>query len=64
MKTLRCSDAGFDCQGVIKGATEEDVLSQAAKHAREVHQVEVTPEMAATLRTLIRDEKEEKPVSA
>lgn len=61
MKTLHCADAGFDCQGVIKGSTEEDVLSQAAQHAREVHGVEVTPEMAATLRTLIRDDKEEYP---
>lgn len=63
MKTLHCADAGFDCQGVIKASTEEEVLSQAAQHAREVHQVEVTPEMAATLRTLIRDEKEDVPVS-
>lgn len=58
MKTLHCADAGFDCKGVIKGATEEEVLAQAAEHARDVHQVEVTPEMAATLRTLIREEKE------
>ena len=59
MKTLHCADAGFDCKGVIKGTSEEEILSQAAQHAREVHQVEVTPEMAAQLRTLIRDEKEE-----
>lgn len=63
MKTLHCADAGFDCQGVIKGTTEEEVLTQAAQHAREVHGVEVTPEMAATLRTLIRDEKEDVPIS-
>lgn len=59
MKTLHCADAGFDCKGIIRGASEEEVLAQAARHAREVHQVEVTPEMAAQLRTLIRDEKEE-----
>lgn len=59
MKTLHCSDAGFDCTGVIKGNTEEEILQQAAEHARAIHQVEVTPEMAATIRTLI---KEEEPV--
>jgi predicted small metal-binding protein len=59
MKTLRCADAGFDCEGVIKANTEEEVLNQAAQHAREVHQVTLTPEMAAQIRTLIRDEQGE-----
>ncbi|HEV7329962.1 MAG TPA: DUF1059 domain-containing protein [Flavisolibacter sp.] len=63
MKTLRCADAGFNCNGVIRGTSEDEILSQAAEHAREVHQVEVTPEMAAQLRTLIRDEKEEMTTS-
>ena len=58
MKTLHCSDAGFDCQGVIKANTEEEVLQQAAEHAREVHHVTVTPDLANELKTLIRDEKE------
>ena len=56
MKTLHCSDAGFDCQGVISANTEEEVLNQAGKHALEVHGVKVTPELAEQLRTLIKDE--------
>jgi len=56
MKTLHCSDAGFDCQGVIQAPTEEEVLTQAAQHARDVHQVEVTPELTEQLRTLIKEE--------
>lgn len=56
MKTLHCADAGFDCKAVIHAATEEEVLTQAAEHAREVHGVEVTPEMADQLRTLIKEE--------
>ena len=56
MKTLHCRDAGFDCEGVIKAATDEEVLTQAAAHAREVHGVQVTPELAGQLRTLIKDE--------
>lgn len=56
MKTLRCSDAGFDCEGVIQAATEEEILSQAAEHAQAAHDVQVTPELAEQLKTLIRDE--------
>jgi predicted small metal-binding protein len=56
MKTLDCRDAGFDCEGQIRGATEEEILTQAAEHARTEHNVEVTPEQADQLRTLIKDE--------
>lgn len=59
MKTLHCRDAGFDCNGVIRANTEEEVLKQAAQHALEVHSVTVTPELAEQLKTLIKDEKEE-----
>lgn len=43
MKTLHCRDAGFDCEGIIRAGTEEEVMTQAAKHALEVHDVKVTP---------------------
>ena len=56
MKTLRCSDAGFDCEGELQAETEEEILSQAQAHALEAHNVEVTPEMAAQIQTLIRDD--------
>ena len=57
MKTLRCRDAGFDCEGVIQAATEEEVLTQAAEHAQAVHNVQVTPELAEQIKTLIKDEE-------
>ena len=56
MKTLHCRDAGFDCNGVIRANTEEEVMKQAAQHALEVHAVSVTPELAAQIKTLIKDE--------
>jgi predicted small metal-binding protein len=57
MKTLNCRDAGFDCEGEIRGATEEEILTQAAEHARTEHNVQqVSPELAEQLRKLIRDE--------
>ena len=58
MKTLHCKDAGFECEGVIQANTEDEVLTKAAQHAFEVHNVAVTPELGEQLRGLIREEKE------
>lgn len=63
MKTLPCSDAGFECQGVIRAKSEAEVLNQAAEHARTVHGVEVTSEMAAKLKSLIKEEEEPNQLS-
>jgi predicted small metal-binding protein len=57
MKTLHCSDAGFNCEAVVKANTEEEVLQQAAAHAKAVHQVDVTPQMAEQIRQLIKEEE-------
>lgn len=56
MKTLHCRDAGFDCDAVVKATTDEEVLNQAAEHAHAVHGVTVTPELAAGIKSLIREE--------
>ena len=57
MKTLNCRDAGFDCDGKIRSMSEEELLSKAAEHARTEHDVQMTPELAAQLRTLIKEEE-------
>ena len=36
-RELNCRDVGFDCDGIVQGSTDQDVLSQAATHAQEVH---------------------------
>ena len=54
MYELRCKDVGFDCPGVVRGATKEEVLKQAAAHASEVHHVQVTPELAEKVAQVIR----------
>ena len=59
MKTLRCRDAGFDCEKEIHADSEEEVLKQAAEHASKVHKVNVTPELASQIKELIRDESKE-----
>lgn len=56
MKTLQCSDAGFNCKAVIHATTIEEVLEQAAVHAKKEHGVAVTPELAQQLKTLITDD--------
>ena len=59
MKTLRCRDAGFDCDQEIHAPTDEAVLKQAAEHAQSVHHINVTPALAEQIRGLIRDENRE-----
>jgi predicted small metal-binding protein len=36
-KQLNCADVGFDCEAQINGETEDEVMAQAADHARTVH---------------------------
>jgi len=55
MKELTCRDVGFDCDAVVTGESVDDVMAQAGPHAKEAHGVDVTPEMAGQIRTLIRD---------
>lgn len=56
-KVLRCGDLMSGCKHVIRGATEEEVLRQAAKHAQEAHKIkEITPELAAKVRGAIKNE--------
>ena len=56
-KVVSCKDVGVDCDFVIRGETTEDILQQAAEHARTVHNmIEIPPEVAEKLRVAIRDE--------
>ena len=55
MKELKCRDTGFDCDAVVRGETEDEVMAQAGPHTRETHGVEVGPEMAGRIRTLVRE---------
>jgi predicted small metal-binding protein len=35
MKTLSCRDAGFDCDYLIQGETEEDIFRDGGQHCFE-----------------------------
>jgi predicted small metal-binding protein len=57
MKVLRCRDVGFDCDGVIRAETEEEILWQAAEHAKTAHNLSQISEQAVEkIRAVIRDE--------
>ena len=55
MRKLHCRDAGFDCEGIIEAETTDQVLDLAGQHAKEVHGVDVTPELADAISMQIRD---------
>jgi predicted small metal-binding protein len=55
MKELRCRDAGFDCDAVVHGETDQEIMDQVRPHAAEAHGVEVTAEMEKQLSGLVHD---------
>jgi len=56
-KTLACKDVGEECDFLITGADEADVLRQAAEHAKGCHRdVQLTPALQMKIRAAIKDE--------
>jgi predicted small metal-binding protein len=56
-KHLRCRDLGMNCDFEARGATEDDIMRQAADHAKRAHQIsEIPPELASQVRAAIRTE--------
>ncbi len=52
---LRCRDVGVDCDEVIRGETQEEVMANAAEHARTQHNMkEISPEMGEKIKEAIR----------
>jgi predicted small metal-binding protein len=58
MKTLECRSVGLDCDYIIKGMTEEEILKHAKQHYSEIHAIspeEMTSEMKAKIKYNIHD---------
>ncbi len=56
-KVLKCREVGVDCDFEARGATEDDILRQAAEHAQRDHSMaEIPPDLVAKVRAAIRDE--------
>ena len=57
MKTINCREAGFDCDYIVRGETEEEVMKNGAEHVMKDHGMkgeDITPEMKQKVRGLIR----------
>lgn len=60
-KVVYCRDVGFDCDGVVRAESENGALQMVAEHAKTVHGVQVvTPEIAEKVRSVMRDEAEQR----
>ena len=60
VKTLSCREVGlFDCDEVVRGETEDEVMSKGAEHGRQAHgmtdQQLGDPSTGERIRSLIRD---------
>jgi predicted small metal-binding protein len=57
-KIVECSkvDPSSGCEHVVRGQTEEEVLKNAAEHAKQHGIRDVTPELLAKVKANIRDE--------
>ena len=57
MRELNCGEAtGLDCQEVVQGESDDEVMSKAADHAASAHgMTEMSAEMDQKLRALIHD---------
>ena len=57
MKTMSCREVGMDCDFVAKGESEQEIMQQAAEHARTDHgMTEIPPEVVDKVKAAIHDE--------
>ncbi len=57
MKTINCREAGFECDHVVKGETDEEVLKNGMEHAKQDHNMkeeDITPELKEKIKSIIR----------
>ena len=59
-KTFACKDVGVDCPYVARGETEEGLMADISKHAKEVHgyteEQLKDPEMMKKVKDAIKEE--------
>ncbi len=56
-KTYTCRDVGVDCDWETVGETEDEVMASISEHAAQAHPtIELTPELVAAVRGVIKDE--------
>jgi predicted small metal-binding protein len=56
-KVLTCREVGMDCDFVARGNSEEEIMAQAAAHARNDHGFhDIPPEVVDKVKAAIHDE--------
>lgn len=58
MKTISCREAGFECDRVVKGQTEEEVVKNGTEHVIKDHGIkaeDINLQMKEKIRALVRD---------
>lgn len=56
-KVLRCREVGVDCDFEAKGNSVEEIMQQAARHAKEAHGMDsIPPELVEKVQKAIHDE--------
>ena len=53
---MKCRDVGFDCDYVVKGNTEQEIMQNAAVHAQRDHKMksdEITDDLKSKVRANI-----------
>jgi len=53
-KEVHCRDLGFDCDGFVRSDSKEELMTQVANHAKNVHHLKVTSELADQVKSVIR----------
>ncbi|MDQ3083189.1 MAG: DUF1059 domain-containing protein [Thermoproteota archaeon] len=59
MRTISCREAGFDCDFIVKGETEDEVLKNGIEHAKSDHNMkdeDITAEMKQKIKGIIRSD--------
>jgi predicted small metal-binding protein len=56
MRDFHCRDAGMKCDFIARGNSNKEILDQATQHARQAHNMTVTPDLAKKVEGLIHDE--------
>jgi predicted small metal-binding protein len=54
MKRFACRDVGLDCDFIIKGETEEEIIKNAVQNAWEIHAIK-PEEMTSEMKVRIKD---------
>lgn len=54
VKVVHCHDLGFDCDGVVRSESEEELLAKVAAHARDVHHMdEISDDIVRKVKAVI-----------